>query len=294
MANTVHRRHAEYFLTLAEESEPRLGGAEQVAWFERLETENDNLRAALSWAIEQGEAELGLRLARALRPFWYARGHYVEGRGWIARFLSGLGELFIDRGDYARAKDLYEEVLALSREQGDATTLVDRLIKLGYVFLLQGNHSEATLLGEEAATESRERGYTAGLARALNCLGWASLLRGDPERASESYEQSLALYKESGDQTIAAESLEGLACAAGARGETTHRPGYSAPPRRRANNRRPPNARCASHTWKPPAPRPTKPPGKQPSPRADPRQSRTPSTTPCRKARTGKPDTRSG
>jgi predicted ATPase len=69
VANTVHRRHAEYFLTLAEESEPRLGGAEQVAWFERLETENDNLRAALSWAIERGEAELGLRLARALRPF---------------------------------------------------------------------------------------------------------------------------------------------------------------------------------------------------------------------------------
>ena len=221
VANTVHRRHAEYFLTLAEESEPRLGGAEQVAWFERLETENDNLRAALSWAIERGEAELGLRLARALRPFWYARGHYVEGRGWIARFLSGLGELFIDRGDYTRAKDLYEEVLALSREQGDATTLVDRLIKLGYVFLLQGNHSEATLLGEEAAKESRERRYTAGLARALNCLGWASLLRGDPERASESYEQSLTLYKESGDQTIAAESLEGLACAAGARGQTT-------------------------------------------------------------------------
>jgi len=219
-ADTVCRRHAEYFLSLAERAEPRLGGPEQVAWFERLETENDNVRAALSWAIERGESEMGLRLAEALRSFWYARGHYVEGRGWISRFLGGLGKLFMDQGDHDRAEELYEEVLVLSRELGEASTLVNCLINLGYVSLFQGRHAKATALGKEAASLSRERGFTGSHVRALNCLGWAALLREDHEQASVLYKESLALYKEPGDKASAAESLEGLACAAGARGES--------------------------------------------------------------------------
>ena len=218
-AGKTHRRHTEYFLTLPEESEPRLGGPEQVAWFERLETENDNLRAAISWAIGHGEAELGLRLAQALRPFWYARGRYVEGRGWVARFLGDLGELFVDAEDYAQAQYLYEEVLVLSRQMYDAPMLVECLIQLSHISLFQRDHQKAVAPGEEAVALSRNRGDTANLARALNCLGWAALLGGDHERAAHWYEQSLALYKEPGDKTIAAERLEGLACAAGARGE---------------------------------------------------------------------------
>jgi predicted ATPase/class 3 adenylate cyclase len=218
-AETLRRRHAEYFLSLAEESEPRSGGPEQVAWFERLETENDNLRAALSWTIERGEADLGLRLASALRSFWYARGHYVEGRGWVARFLDALGALFTDRGDHAQAEELYEEVLALSREMGDTPKLLECLTRLGYLSLYQGNHSEAASLGEEAVTLSRARGDTAVLARALNCLGWAALLRGDPEQAKSLYEDSFAVHRESGNEALTAESLEGLACAEGAMGK---------------------------------------------------------------------------
>ena len=218
-AQTTRRRHARYFLSLAEESEPTLGGPEQVAWFERLETENDNLRAALTWAIEHGEAELGLRLAQALRPFWYARGHYVEGRGWVARFLGDLAGLFVGKEDYVRARDLYEEVLALSRQMEDAATSAGCLIQLGYISLFQGDLPNAKALAEEAVTLSRELGHTANLARALNCLGWAHLLAEDQERAEGSYAQSLALYGDLRDEAIAAASLEGLACAAGAGGE---------------------------------------------------------------------------
>ena len=219
-AETTRRRHAEYFLSLAGESEPRLGGPEQVAWFERLETENDNLRAALSWAIARGEAELGLRLARALRPFWYARGHYVEGRGWIARFLGELGKLFMDQGDHGQAEILFEEVLTLSRELGDASTLGSSLVDLGYVLLMQGNHGRVTALGEEAATLLREGGYTGSFACALNCLGWAALLRGDHEQARTLYGESLDFSRQPGDEASATESLEGLACVAGARGQS--------------------------------------------------------------------------
>ena len=75
-AEAVRRVHAEYFLALAEEAEPMLWGAEDAAWLERLEQEHDNMRAALSWAIEHEEATLALRVGAALRWFWYMEGYY--------------------------------------------------------------------------------------------------------------------------------------------------------------------------------------------------------------------------
>jgi predicted ATPase len=65
------RRHAVYFLRLAEEAEPELKGERQGTWLGYLEREHDNFRAALSWALQRGEAELALRLSGALGEFWY-------------------------------------------------------------------------------------------------------------------------------------------------------------------------------------------------------------------------------
>ncbi|MBA2534363.1 MAG: hypothetical protein H0V21_05090 [Rubrobacter sp.] len=87
----LRRRHAGFFLALAEEAEPELFGPRDVEWFECLEVEHDNMRAALSWALERAEAELGLRLGGALWPFWEAHGHYREGRRWLEEALEKEG-----------------------------------------------------------------------------------------------------------------------------------------------------------------------------------------------------------
>ena len=87
-AEEARRRHAEFFLALAEQTVTEMRGPEQAAWLDRLEAEHDNLRGALSWALERGEAELALRLAAALEMFWAAQGYFDEGRRWLEATLA--------------------------------------------------------------------------------------------------------------------------------------------------------------------------------------------------------------
>ena len=102
-AEELQRRHAFYFMRLAEEAEPEFRGAHQGEWLARLEDDHDNMRAALRWAQETQQTretgepggptaiEAGLRTAGALWRFWYVRGYYSEGRDWLARLLDGRG-----------------------------------------------------------------------------------------------------------------------------------------------------------------------------------------------------------
>jgi hypothetical protein len=135
--DAAQRRHLAFYVALAERAEPELIGAEQGVWLGQLEQEHDNLRAALQWTIECGEAELGLRLAGAVWGFWRVHGHVSEGRRWLegllavtesggaaksatrAKALSHAGALALEQGDYSRAAALLDESLLLSRELGD-------------------------------------------------------------------------------------------------------------------------------------------------------------------------------
>ena len=83
--------HAAHYLRLAEEAEPRLLGAEQARWLDRLERDHENLRAALSWLIEQEALEAALRLGATLWGFWWMHGHLSEGRGFLEHLLAACG-----------------------------------------------------------------------------------------------------------------------------------------------------------------------------------------------------------
>ena len=217
----VKRAHAGYFLALAEEAEPELIGPRETEWFERLEEEIDNLRAALSWASEHGEAELGLRLAGSLMSFWLTEGHYGEGRGWVegaltqegptsalarAKALGAASLLATRQGNQARAKEAAEEGLRLSKEAGIEhsrepffpggipATFFPNL--MATVAMNEGDHERARALGEEGLALGRQADAEQGIVWSLLTLAIAATLRADYEQAERLYAEGLSLSRE--------------------------------------------------------------------------------------------------
>ncbi len=86
-AEAAHRRHLDHYLALAEEAEPKLTEADQAVWFQRLDAEYDNLRAAFGKAGLAADEEAGYRLAGALGWFWSVRGHLSEARALLHEVL---------------------------------------------------------------------------------------------------------------------------------------------------------------------------------------------------------------
>src|SRR5258708_36311624 len=84
------KRHRNWYLSLAEQAEPGILGAQQATWFDGLETEHDNLRAGLAYSLEQADAESAARIWGAIVRLWLIRGYLSEGRGWLGRGLQKL------------------------------------------------------------------------------------------------------------------------------------------------------------------------------------------------------------
>jgi class 3 adenylate cyclase len=190
--------HAGYFLKVAEEADPELRGPDQPAWFERLEAEHDNMRAALSWALE-GEPETARRLAKALTRFWEMRSYFSEGSRWLeaalrrggsasvtaqADALNEAGMFAWHRGDYEQATALHAEALALSREPGDERTVGYALRNLGEVAQHRGEYRRAAKLGMESLSVFRELADEWHVASTLAWLGRITLYASDDLEAA--------------------------------------------------------------------------------------------------------------
>lgn len=157
-------------------------GAEQASWLARLETEHDNLRTTLHWAIEKGNAEVSLRLVSALWRFWLYRTYFHQGRQWLEEALAlgemaprqlravaphGLGELTHFQRDLAAATAAHEQSLALRREVGDHEGVSDSLATLGMLLSELGDYTRAEALLDESLTLARELSDTSRIAYAL-------------------------------------------------------------------------------------------------------------------------------
>jgi non-specific serine/threonine protein kinase len=176
-AARCRRRHAAYYLALAERADRELIGPDALRWFDLLEREHDNLRAALAWCMterdhgqeeEDAEAvEMGLRLAGSLFWFWLFHDHHAEGLAWLDQALArgaaapaavrayalfGAGVLASFVNDLTRSHLLLSQSVALRREAGDRRQLSRALSTLGWALWRSGQVGEAaTALAEGLA-----------------------------------------------------------------------------------------------------------------------------------------------
>jgi predicted ATPase/DNA-binding CsgD family transcriptional regulator len=215
----ARQAHAFYYLALAEEANGYLFGAEAVGWFERLEREYENLRAALHWALERETEEAGsgieiaVRLGSALWRFWSVRSHLGEGRALLERLLAAserhgasarekallaLGTLLWHLADYTRIGEIVDEELSLCRQLGDQQGIAHTLIGFAGTLAQQGDYQRARSLAEESLTICRANGDTWRAASSLLILGRLASAQGEPARAQQLMEESQVLYRELG------------------------------------------------------------------------------------------------
>jgi predicted ATPase/DNA-binding SARP family transcriptional activator len=143
-AEGVRAAHAHYFLAFAEDAEPELHGPDQKQWLDTMETEHDNLRAVLQWAIDTGDANTGLRLATALSELWARRGHQQDAWRWFtallalpaaqrpsrlrARVLTLAASAASALGQVEQTGTLSAQSLSLCRDLGDKVALAHALL----------------------------------------------------------------------------------------------------------------------------------------------------------------------
>lgn len=227
----IEDQYAAYYLVLLQQAEQNLQGADQVAWLERLETEHENLRAALDWLTQKTERLLqALELAGILWQFWWIRGHLSEGRERItnllervkaaapeliktsayARLLIGCGYLTRVQSDFATARSFQEEGLAIYRELADKAGVAASVYSLAILTQEQGDYTKSRSYNEEGLGLYRELEDKAGIGNCLNSLGIIAYRQGDFSEARRYWEDTLVMRRSLNDKRGIAKLLNNL------------------------------------------------------------------------------------
>jgi predicted ATPase/class 3 adenylate cyclase len=237
------RRLAEFLLTFAEEAETHVTMEDQVPWLDRCEREGPNLRLAIQWAVEAGEAEIGLRTASALWRFWQQRGPLWEGRRALdqllalgesspevrAKALGAAGGLAWWDTDFQATRHHYEEALSLARESGDPRVEMEALFNRAFV--AAWSDAEGPQVAEELFRQSlalaEDLGDRKGIARAHRGLGFLlAVVTGEFASAVRFFETSLKLSEDLGERSEVSDTLISLGNAYRRLGETERARGY--------------------------------------------------------------------
>jgi predicted ATPase/DNA-binding XRE family transcriptional regulator len=228
-ARTIHQRHADYYLHFAQQAAPALEGGQLSEWHHRLELEEENLRAALHWLMENEETERALRLAGSIWRYWQRQGNLGEGRRWLeeglakgkdvskavrANALWGAIWLTYHQGDYVRANEESAEYLPLAREINDALSVRNALTGLGVTAVALGRYEEGVAYLRESLAICRGVGKNWHLGTSLLNLGQTLTHLGDPQEAVLLLEEALAVYRELGNKAFVARTKGYLGYAA--------------------------------------------------------------------------------
>jgi predicted ATPase len=251
----AHDRHAAYFLASAEPAAADLAGPGQLAWLDRLETEHDNLQAALSWLVGHGPLEQAVHLILVTWRFWWLRGHAAEnvrlGDDIVAgsadlppyqhaNALTDAGFILLANGDPARARQLFEQALPLYRQANEklGTMLhATALAVLGHLAALRRDYPGASSFLDQAQALVHEvpeddlTGYDRlqqllAVAYADNFLGQVRLSQGDLDAAAQLFTDGLGVARRAQDPFPLLISLYDLAQARQAQGDLAGAAGH--------------------------------------------------------------------
>jgi tetratricopeptide (TPR) repeat protein len=221
----VQRRHRDYFLALAQKAERTVNSSEQTVWFDRLEAEHDNLRAALERCAEHAD-ETGLELAVSLYGFWKVRGYWREGLQHLTRLLAQVGGqkktslrasalhaagiLSQNLNDYLTARRFHEESLAIRQTLGERRDIAASLHSLGSLTHMMNETRAARSYYEQSLILNRETGNRRGAAANLCNLGILAWIEGDYSTGRSCFEQSLTICRSLGDRNLEAANLTNI------------------------------------------------------------------------------------
>jgi predicted ATPase/DNA-binding SARP family transcriptional activator len=208
----LSERHARYYMALAEEAEPYVGiSSEREEWLDRLDREHENIRAAVGWCLETGEAEVGMRLVGALRRFWWWRSYLREGQEYLRQLLAlpGAAGHTAARGKALLAAvqvgvkpregvDFAEECLGIFRELGDRKREAVAIRQLAGRAFGHGYYETARRLYEEDLAICREIGDKGEMAGTVGNLSLLASHQGNHQEAWSLHEQGAALLRELG------------------------------------------------------------------------------------------------
>ncbi|MCX6050333.1 MAG: tetratricopeptide repeat protein [Chloroflexi bacterium] len=223
-------RHLAYFRQFALKAEEGMNQADQATWLARVEREQDNLRAALAWAFEEGAAmpqrvAQGLTLVAALYRFWQGRGYLTEGRQWmerglaqgqgvapatIAHTLNMLGWLAHQQGESHYAHRLLEQSLALFRQLNDEPGLAEVLDTLGDLTWGQGDLGRGVAYYEESLALRRRLGQPGSVAMSLYSLGRLYVDHNENQAAATCFAEAMTILEAVHDRRGLALTINGL------------------------------------------------------------------------------------
>jgi predicted ATPase/DNA-binding CsgD family transcriptional regulator len=206
----LRQRHAEYFLALAQRAEPEAWGRAAGTWHTRVETEHDNLRAALDWGLARGADQgklIALRTAAALGRFWWTRAHFVEGLEWLARTLAPSPARTADRmkalhaagwlahfqHDSQTARAYLDESLSIACELGDGWTETWVTFVLGRLAYFDFDPAGTQVLAERTLALAEKQGDPYLIAWAFHLQGLAAHIAHDYESADRLYCRSMEI-----------------------------------------------------------------------------------------------------
>jgi predicted ATPase/DNA-binding CsgD family transcriptional regulator/DNA-binding XRE family transcriptional regulator len=222
---TAAERHARHFAAVAAGSETELVGPEAPSWRHRLETSVVDLYAALIWANEHDEVDLGLGMSAALWRWWLASGRLAHGRSWLATFLAraearhdelagralcSAAVLAAENGDYAPAVEHSEQALAIFDQLGLTSRMALAATVLGSAQRYLGDRAGARH-ALQTALDLRALGDRRGMSVAINNMALVELDDGNLDQARELFEQSLVIKRELGEQRSISIGLVNLA-----------------------------------------------------------------------------------